>query len=224
MRELRSQARSPKEISRCLAVRPATVAALVRQIATEEARPVLEPGLAGCWVSPGWSTGLTVDGHTEWPDIADLPATDGGVATVLVARREPAHTVSVCGYLLDVYCLGVKNTLCPRTMSEADLGRFVKRYFAIFDSPALSAPLDLARHLVFGAVDYARELGFEPPRDFSRAATHLGAWTASSDIRFGKDGKPFYVSGPYDNPDKIMPTLAERVGPENYHFLVPIAV
>lgn len=182
------------------------------------------PGLAGCWVSPGWSTGLTVDGHPEWPDIADKHAADGGVATVLVARRERPHRVSVCGYLLDVYCLGVKNTLGPRTMSDSDVGRFVKRYFAIFDEPALPAPPELAHHLVFGAVDYARGLGFEPPLDFPRAAAHLGAWTGSSDIRFGKDGNPFYVSGPYDDIDKIMRTLAERVGPENYHFLVPMTV
>lgn len=63
-----------------------------------------------------------------------------------------------------MYRLGVKNTLGPRTMSEADTSGFVKRYFAIFDRPAFPAPLELARHLVFGAVDYARDLGFERPR------------------------------------------------------------
>ena len=38
----------------------------------------------------------------------------------------------------------------------------------------LPCRLELARHLVFGAVDYARGLGFEPHPDFARGAVVEG--------------------------------------------------
>ena len=65
---------------------------------------------------------------------------------------------------------------------------------------ALAVPLELGRHLVWGAVDHPRRLGFEPAPDFPDTAGHLGEWTDTSRITFGRDGVPFYVSGPYDNP------------------------
>ncbi len=57
-------------------------------------------------------------------------------------------------------------------------------------SSALPAPLELARQLVFGARDYARELGFEPAKDFAGTIDHLGLWEGPSAIGFGYHGKP----------------------------------
>ncbi|MGH8906023.1 MAG: hypothetical protein ACRD0K_05825 [Egibacteraceae bacterium] len=121
VRELRAAGRSPKRIARALGVRPAAVSPLVRLIAQE-------PALVGCWVSPGWSRGLSVDGHDEWPD-TDQP-NDGteGLAGVVVARRHRSH--------------------------ERDLPDFLHRLFIVSEE-FLAAPLDLAHHLVWGAVDYA---------------------------------------------------------------------
>jgi hypothetical protein len=82
----------------------------------------------------------------------------------------------------------------------------------------LPAPLELAQDLVFGAVDYARSLGFDPHRDFSLAAPHLGTWQPPGRIRFGRDGMPYFQQGPYDNPNRVMRTLDRSVGPGNYQF------
>jgi len=86
----------------------------------------------------------------------------------------------------------------------------------------VEAPLELARHLVWGAVDYARELGFEPHPDFQPASAHLGAWRESSDITFGRDGVPFYVSGPFDNPVSVTRTLNRSVGEGNFHYMTAV--
>jgi hypothetical protein len=76
---------------------------------------------------------------------------------------------------------------------------------------------------VFSAVEYARGLGFEPHADFAPAAGHLGPWTGPSAITFGRDGKPFYVSGPYDNASKVMKTLQSTVGsPPAFNVLTSI--
>ena len=34
----------------------------------------------------------------------------------------------------------------------------------------------------------------------------MTAWTGPSDITFGRDGKPFYMQGPYDNPMAVIQT------------------
>jgi hypothetical protein len=222
VRALREAGRSPKEIARALGVRPAIVAPLVRTIAQQAEAAQPEPALVGCWVSPGWSAGLVIDGHEEWPDSNQPDNGTSGLVCVVVARRHRSQRVSVCGYLVDVYCLGVKDALGPRVMNEADLPVFLDEFFSGYDEvgPPLEAPLDLARHLVWGAIDYASTLGFYPTPDFRRAAGHLGPWEETSAITFGQDGVPLYVQGPYDDPARVLRTLTKSVGTDNFHFLV----
>jgi hypothetical protein len=63
-------------------------------------------------------------------------------------------------------------------------------FFTSFEAVGqpLALPLELGRHLVWGAVEHARRLGFEPVPDFRDTAGHLGEWTDTSRITFGRDG------------------------------------
>jgi hypothetical protein len=151
------------------------VAHLVRDLATEEQTSAAEPELVGCWASPGWSTGLTFGRRPDWSDVEQPNESGAGLASVLVARRDRRHRVSVCGYLVDTGCLGVKNALGPKAISESRLPDVVRSYFQAYDVPALSVPLELAQQLVYGGEEYARGLGFEPQPDVivSEAASML---------------------------------------------------
>jgi hypothetical protein len=144
-------------------------------------------------------------------------------ALALVARQKRRARFSVCGYLVDTFCLGVKNTIGPEAFDGDSLRSFRATYFTIFDSPGLAAPLDLVQHLVFGAVDYARSLGFEPHRDFRQVAGHLGAWEGPSAITFGDNGRPSYVQGPSDDPARIIRTLERTAGAGNFGFLAEVS-
>lgn len=219
VRDLRAHGHTPKEIARSVGVRPAEVTAIVRQLAREASAG--EPAVVGAWVSHGWSVGLTVDGEPPWPDDAPRDTGSSGLVCVAVARRHRPQRVSVCGYLVDVYCLGVKNALGPKVMNERELPTFHDSFFAGIQNgePPLEVPLDLARHLVWGAVDYARALGFEPHADFAAAAGHLGAWDERSAITFGQEGTPLYISGPHDAPRAVIRTLTRTVGEGNFHHV-----
>lgn len=221
VRELRGRGCTPKQIARILGLPPATVAPLVRAVAAEERTDEREPAAAGFWVNPGWSRGLAVEGHRQWPDVDD-PGDGGasGLVTVVAARERGGGKVSVCGYLVDVYCLGVKNAFGPRSVDRRKLAVFLGEFFGAYDAPPLAAPAELARHLVFGAVEYAQALGFDPAPDFEACAGHLGPWAGPSAIRFGRDGKPLFIQGPHDDPAPIMSTLRRSVGQDNFHFLV----
>lgn len=226
VRALRGEGYSPKEIARALGVRPAAVAPLVRRIASEQAESAPEPAVIGCWISPGWSVGLTVEGDRQWPEApADCESETAGLVGVLVAREHRSGgRVSACGYLVDVYCLGVKNALGPEIVDERELPDFRQCFFTAFDGPPLAAPIELAQHLVFGAVDYAHGLGFEPHRDFEAARRHLGEWSGPSAIRFGCDGKPLFVQGPHDDPERILATLEHSMGGyDDFDFIVEAA-
>lgn len=222
VRALRVDGHSPKEIARALGLRPAAVAELVRTIARERAAAAPEPAVAGCWVSPGWCNGLTIAGRADWPGASAHGISGSGLASVLVAREHRHGSVSVCGYLVDVYCLGVKDALGPRVMKQRELSDFVRVYFGAYESAPLAAPIELARHLVLGAVDYARSLGFEPARDLEAARGHLGPWRGPSAIRFGRSGKPLFVQGARDDAARILRTLERSVGSGNFEFSVSV--
>lgn len=209
VRALRREGRTPKEVARALGLRPAEAAALVRVVAAESEAAEPVPAVVGCWVSPG----------VPWAD-TEPSDEESGLVGVLVARRGRGGRVSVCGYLVDVYCLGVKNALGPRRMDEAELRPFTAEFFSAFDSRPEPVTVEVASCLVWGAVDYASRLGFEPHRDFAVAAGHLGERRPGTGIRFGRDGRPFYIQGPHDNAARILRTLEVAVGPEHFHFLV----
>jgi hypothetical protein len=224
VRQLRQRGVAPKQIARTLGMSPAAVAPLVRRVAElDQARS--EPServLVGCWVNPGWSRGLDLGKAPDWA-ATDPPGIEGpgteGLVSILLARQERASRTTVCGFLVDVYCLGVKNAIGPLSMGMGSVETYRGAYFQAYDAPGISIPVELAQHLVFGAVAYARELGFEPHADFAAAAPHLGSPVGACPIRFGRDGKPCYVSGPYDDPRTIMRTLEKKVGKGNYSFL-----
>jgi len=220
VRALREQGRTPKQIARALGLAPAVVAPLVRAIAAADAANAPEREITGCWVSPGWSEGLTVAGDPGWPNVTGADDGASGLVSILVARDGGRGRVSVCGYLVDVYCLGVKNVDGPRVMDGWAVPGLVRQFFSAYTDPPLEAPAELARQLVFGAVEYARGLGFEPAPGFDRAAAHLGPWAGPGAIGFGRDGKPFYIQGPYDDAARIMSTLGRSAGHDNFHYLV----
>jgi hypothetical protein len=222
IRSLRAGGLSTNAIVRETGLRRARVAPVVRQLDREPSGARPEPGVAACWVSEGWDAGLTVSADVDWPGRGGAGSSTSGLAGVLVAREHPRRSgeVTACGYLVDTHCLGVKDALGPRPMSRRALDRFAVHFFEAFDGRRVAAPIELARHLVLGAVAYARGLGFEPHPDFEPAADHLGALEGSSEIVFGLDGQPSYLQGPFDDPWPILRTLDRSVGEGNYQFTV----
>jgi hypothetical protein len=223
VRELRAAGHSPKDIARATGLRPARVGAIVRELGRESYRAEGEGALVGAWINPGWSAGLGIaepPAHAEWPD--DPVATGVlGLVGVLVARRGRPGRLTVGGYLVDVYCLGVKNALGPMVMGDRDLDQIRGAFFGRMGGGApLPAPLDLVQHLVLGAVGYARTLGFSPHPDFAEVAGLLGEWSGPSAITFGHDGVPTYFDGPDDDPRAVLRTLTRTVGEGNFHYTV----
>lgn len=217
VRRLRAAGCSPQEIARALGVRPAVIRPLVRALAADEPpASVAQAPVQGCWVSPGWSSELQVDRREGWDDVDLGPEGPAGMALVLVARSVRHTRVSVCGYLLDTFCLGVKNAIGPEQMHVRDLPGLVQLYFAAFPGSGLRAPIELAQHLVLGVAAFAEGIGLAPHPDFAATRDHLGQLAEPCAISFGREGRPTYVAGPYDDPIAVLETLRETLGNDGF--------
>lgn len=140
-----------------------------------------------------------------------------------MARQAHNRIVSVA-YLVDYWCLGVKDVIPPRSLGKSGYEQFKQLCMGRFDEPFIDISLEQAQSIIYGAVDYARSLGLEPARDFDKKAQqHLGPKPETLiPIEFGKEGKPMYFSGPYDDAEKIIKTLAANVGPDNFEYVMAI--
>jgi hypothetical protein len=139
-----------------------------------------------------------------------------------VAKLCGRDRLEVCSYLIDVWCLGVKNVIGPKRMIRRELDTLRRQSYAPWQSKGIPIPLELAQHLVLGVVEFARGLGFEPHRDFACAGSVLGSWQGPSAITFGMDGKPHYINGPHEDPERVLATLDRTVGRDGFHYTVSL--
>ncbi len=104
--------------------------------------------------------------------------------------------------------------------------------FALFlDTMAISSPLTpvdpaYARKLLRDLAAWAKTIGFEPHPDFATVEHVLGDVNSDdSDVvfQFGRDGKPFYIPGPFDSPSLTrlrLEHLRKRFGDQGFDFVV----
>lgn len=127
-------------------------------------------------------------------------------------------------FLLDVFCLGVKDAFYTRVSSAEYDAEVLGRIFPEGNRKPLDPPS--ARKLVEGAVAFAQRLGFALHPVYKLGCRVFGGIkTADSaaTFTFGKDGKPFYVQGPHNSFEKglrIMNVLGAHCGKDGFHFLV----
>lgn len=145
-----------------------------------------------------------------------------GMAVILVASQQKENRIVFGVYMVDLYCLGVKNTFARANLSLSEHQGRVKGDIVEQHDAAVCSP-ELAHQIICGALDYAANLDLQPHRDFRLSRHVLDApetISHSDDIEFGKDGKPLYVSGPHDQVSKILKHLETKLGPEGFHFIV----
>jgi hypothetical protein len=146
-----------------------------------------------------------------------------GIGNLFFSRSAPDGRIIMGGFLLDVYCLGVKNAFAA-IVARDEYTRRLSRW-----SPQESLqPMQPAcfRKLVEGGVAYARDLGFNPQDDYAAASQIFGdldSTACPTRFEYGREGKPFYVSGPHETAtqvEAILDQLQRRLGTGNFDFLV----
>ncbi len=159
----------------------------------------------GCWIMKGWQ--------------------DDGLTPVVVARTQEDGRILFGVYLVDYWCLGIKDAY---TRVDYTPARFQRDLPKMCVNAPIPCSVELAHELIYGALEYAKPLGFEPHPDFYRQKADQildppDAHPRTNGVTFGKDGMPFYVSGPNDSELKsksVFNTLLRTRGEGNFHYLV----
>jgi hypothetical protein len=146
-----------------------------------------------------------------------------GFGTLIVARGATTDQFALGTFLLDTYCLGIKDVIFRSV--EAEEFEFFCDTMEI--SSSLS-PVDpaYARKLMRDLAAWAATIGFAPHPDFATVEQILGDANAEAcDVvfQFGRDGKPCYIPGPSESSALIrfrLEQLRKRFGLEGFEFLV----
>ena len=150
---------------------------------------------------------------------------ESGVGTIVVTRKTQRNEIVMAIFLLDVFCLGVKNAYISMM--------FEKEYQLRLEHIGKHEQLrkvdpSYARKLVEDAEKYAKDLGFSPHKDYHLAKQIFGdikTETCSVSFEFGREGKPFYIAGPNDSDmfaNKVINQLMDKCGPGGSHYLLPL--
>lgn len=165
--------------------------------------PDISSSVFRCCISPDWS--------------------ETGLARLTIARWNDKRGVTAVSFLVDTYCLGVKDAMVDVFRSPREFeSDFIPLLY--FDCTPEDISFQKAREIVCGAISYARNMGFEPHPDFYQAGRFLDIETYTSDgsVRFGgPSGKPLYVAGPFDPAEEIVRVLEARLGKDGFEFVYP---
>ena len=150
---------------------------------------------------------------------------DSGCGYLVVSRFKADGRVESGFFLLDVFCLGVKDAGFHCFNSIADYQESLLDRLFPDEDPVRMTPA-AARKLTEDAISYARGLGFSPGVDYKKASRVFGGITTvdcDEEFMFGKDDKPLYIQGPSDSParvERILRALEARCGEGGYHYIV----
>jgi hypothetical protein len=233
IQNLRALNLAPKQIARKLGLRPGDVSAVIQASATEavssQSARDKSPLLLHCLINENAARRLfdRPASKRKRQHDPDEPFVDNdpisGLAQVVVTRVE-RHYYVLTSYLVDYWCLGVKDALGPRKVNQSEYKAMIQKMYSRFEQPYREISLEQAQAVVYGAINYADSLGFKPHRDFKRAQANLGEPLEDlPQLEFGRDGKPYFIAGPYDNANRIIAQLRSKVGEGNFHFMAPMS-
>ncbi len=154
-----------------------------------------------CWVNEDWN--------------------ETGLAELFVTRKHSNGNISVGVFLVDIYCLGVKYTFYRFNIPPDDLSEMLDTFdidFVLIDYP-------LAHNIIYGAIEYADQYGFEPKKDFDKITQYIleeDEDVELIDLEFGYKGKPYLIIKDDNEPYlKYKSILDKTVGPDGYKYLFP---
>ena len=143
------------------------------------------------------------------------------MGALVLARGATPHHLALTSFLVDVFCLGIKDVMFKSVESEV---------FEIFmeatDAGSPLVPVDPsdARKLLRDLAAWSQSIGFAPHPDFAAVERIFGDVSVDASdavFRFGRDGKPVYIPGPSETAPLIRRRIAQlqkSLGDDGFGF------
>jgi len=151
---------------------------------------------------------------------------DTGLGVGCLAMEDNKGDIFIANFKIDVFCLGVKDSFSSKISFEQYTS--FKNNPELDDSYFINVEPSYLKSLIAQSVEYAKRYGFLPQGEFTKAIKYfknIALPDIKPDFTFGKDGKPYYVAGPYDSlhmSKAVVNKLHDKAGSDNFHYMVPI--
>ena len=150
------------------------------------------------------------------------------VSHITIARKHVNGNVTYCSYLVDLRCLGIKDTLYEFNVPEYEFDEYKSKLdsgFVLFE-----CEYNLVHNIIHAGWEYAEDIGFEPHKDFLSITQYMLEEDKDEipliDIHCGgENGKPLFVQGPFEDDamaNMIINRLEKRLGAGNYDYVLGV--
>ena len=160
----------------------------------------------------------------HWPIVAALVPENLwtiGIGQLIITRRMPDGRFACAIFLVDVFCLGVKDADW-KVVGPSEFQSLRNQMEQVH--PLREVTPEYFAKLVNRAVDYGQSLGFAPHRDFRHAQRLMAGIDPSQcpdEFEFGQDGRPLYIRGPFESLERAR-FIAGRVAALGGHYTIPL--
>lgn len=146
---------------------------------------------------------------------------EAGMANVIVTRRHVNGNYTAGLYLVDLLCLGVKDTFYVFNVSEEEM----EQRFDIDELYLQQAEYNLVHNIIYAGHDFAMEFDIKPHKDFSITKYILEADDDDSvpliEIPVGdENGNPKLMVHSSYNYAPVLQKLKQHAGEGNYTFVL----
>lgn len=145
-----------------------------------------------------------------------------GLCQILITRNHNNGNVSYALFMVDITCLGVRDTIYNYNYSFKELQETILNGYG--DLKFIECEYPLAHNIIYGALAFAEDLEIKPCKDWQISSQILEEDTEDIefiDIEFGKDGKPFLSTTDPVVFQKYYNHLVATIGADNFKFIAP---
>ncbi len=144
---------------------------------------------------------------------------EAGEGHVIISRVHTGGRVSIGVYLLDIWCVGVKDSFYRLRLDEYEFEDLIESYALDLRECSYNE----AHNWIYGAITFAEEAGIKPHSSFN--TTQYLLEEDNDDIplieyEYGKDGKHFLMVKNNLEANKYLPAMKKNLGEGNYEFVI----
>jgi hypothetical protein len=143
-----------------------------------------------------------------------------GECTIIVCRKHSNNNLTFGIYLVDIFCLGLKDSLYHFNISAVEFDDLMNTLSEQGDFLEIEYPL--AHNIIYGAIEFASDYEFNPHKSFQLTQHILEEDTDDIElieIPFGIDDQPAVVTTDDDPQTHIIKKLTKTAGEGNFLIL-----
>jgi hypothetical protein len=146
---------------------------------------------------------------------------EDGISSIYIIRKITDTTYVFASYLIDFWCLGLKDVFITFMLTEDKLQSLLQKTHGTL----ISISYKDARNLILGSIDFAKSIEIEP--NFEWGGLNASFIEAKKPYEkqdfFGKKGEPFYFEGPHDKKRYNIEELIKKVKKFGGDYVIQIS-